>query len=318
MGPKTYTDFIVIRQQQQQNSNHQIVTPSTQILLWLHALDVDPYAGPYQCIHQQSLAWLLRFFQFPLVMPYVFYTTLLFVLSFLCFPWFQADFIPSSNGYGTFYLWGIVFDGEWLPLGDTWMFATFHLCFDVGVFLILFAWRVTDVEDLHCSSTSEKHRQQWNQTLWFKVMEVLYWLWRMRSVMALGSFYGGLWPTLMMNLLVLWMLFVAGVLIWGKDGWIHKKNKTRIQMVLDGCDSCLDRSGPTRLDVNYEQQQQQEQQQVDSFNVSITSTSTMKNNPDDDWLEEQTSSESSSSSATTMDRNRIKVRRKGNGENNKR
>ncbi|CAO3600628.1 unnamed protein product [Absidia cylindrospora] len=353
LGPKVYTDFKTMGQQQRQNGDDIYsktdIPPSAHIMLSLHNLDANPYAGPYQCIERRALAWLLRFFQFPTMMPVVFYTTFLFTLSFLCLPWFHAEFIPSGDHlpdigvddrYGTFYLWGITFGNEWLPLGDTFMFATFHLAFDVGVFLVLFAWRATDSEDLYCPSTTDdngtailksSHGQQWNRKVWFKVCEIIYWLWRMDSVMTLGAFYGGVWPTLMGNLLMWWMIFAAGVLIWGKNGlarYRSDQNKTRIQTTLNGCQHCrmLTTTNntslasetspslpPSHLPSHYNQHNPIQRDQPAPASVSATLSHDHTPLDDDlDFSESSVTSTSSSSSTANMDGIRYKGRRKGN------
>ncbi|SAL99202.1 hypothetical protein [Absidia glauca] len=300
------------------------MAPSTRVMLSLHELDADPYAGPYRCIRRQCLAWLLRFLQFPVVMPRVFYTTLIFVLCFLCLPWFRAEFIPSGDSaadggrYGTFYLWGFVFgNNEWLPLGDSFMFAVFHLCFDVGVFLILFAWRATDIEDLHCPTVADggllqghhqqQQQQQWNRALWFKILEVVYWVWRMSSVMAIGSFYG--WPALMLNSLVLWMLFAAGVLVWGKDGLMNyrsTKGRSRIHTALEGCPHCQTLSSGTTLAAAPSLSLYSSPQQHGS--ASATNPSSSYDHSIDDH--DSSSSSSSSTSQANKDGTRIKSRRR--------
>lgn len=331
--PKVYTDSVTTKliQQQASGDSKRMMAPSTRVMLSLHKLDADPYAGPYRCIHRQWLAWLLRFLQFPAVMPHVFYTTLIFVLCFLSLPWFQAEFIPSGDSlsstgegrYGTFYLWGFVFGNEWLPLGDTFMFAVFHLCFDVGVFLILFAWRATDIEDLHCPSMAEggssslrplrgQQQQQWNRALWFKILEVIYWMWRMSSVMAIGSFYGGIWPALILNSLVLWMLFAAGVLVWGKDGLMKyrsTKDRSRIQTALDDCPHCRTLTSGTTLTAALPLSLDSPSHQHDPaprFEASASSYDPSSSIDDHD----SSSSSSSSTSKTNKDGTRIKSRRR--------
>ncbi|RCH95862.1 hypothetical protein CU097_010137 [Rhizopus azygosporus] len=63
-------------------------------------------------------------------------------------PWFRAEFIPSAehprDRYGTFYMWGMSFGQEWVPIADTWMFAAEQIFFDVFVFFILLVWQGAD------------------------------------------------------------------------------------------------------------------------------------------------------------------------------
>ncbi|KAF7720944.1 Transmembrane protein 62 [Apophysomyces ossiformis] len=218
----------------------------SQILLKIHAIDNgDLMGGPYQGFYRQYLVWSLRFLQLPEDQPVVWYGTLGIMLSLMSLPWFRAEFIPSgtteSERFGVLYMWGLRFANDWIPLADTWVFAFFKIVFDVGVFYLLFAWRVVDTSDLHCrnSEKAKRHVRQLHEHKWFKCLEVLYWLWRASELVSLASCYGGLWPTLIFNLLSVWLLFVAVMLVGGKQGLLsNRQRQQRIGISLEGCPDC--------------------------------------------------------------------------------
>ncbi|KAG0167940.1 Transmembrane protein 62 [Apophysomyces sp. BC1034] len=217
----------------------------SRILLRIHDIDNgDLVGGPYQGIYRQFLVWSLRFLRLAEDQPVVWYGTLIMLLSLVSLPWFRAEFIPSGatteERFGTLYMWGLVLSNEWVPLADTWVFALFRIVFDVGVFLVLFAWRVIDTSDLHCrnSEKAKRHARQLNEHGWFKGVEVLYWLWRASELVSFAALYGGLWPTLVLNLLSVWLIFVAVMLAGSKGGFLSKRERQRIGIVLEGCSGC--------------------------------------------------------------------------------
>lgn len=150
-------------------------------------------------------------------------------------------------------MWGMVFADEWVPIADTWMLAAEQIVFDVFVCFVLFTWRGTHATDYTCrnlkhsnnsssnnsnsNTVSLKSRRQMNEKPWFKSIEALYWLWRSSELVALASFYGGIWPTLVQNMNVYWMLFIGGNLAWGKNGLFIKKQKKYASSV-EGCLHC--------------------------------------------------------------------------------
>ncbi|GAA5817187.1 hypothetical protein MFLAVUS_010729 [Mucor flavus] len=219
------------------------------LLLRIHTIDQVMTKSRYQRLQKQILIWSLRFLKLPQDQVAVWYVTFFYILALLTLPWFRADFIPSGDSdaerYGTFYMWGMVFAKEWVPIADTWLFATDQIVFDIFVFFFLVVWRGTDASDLTCRgglNDNARHvrlRRQMNEMAWFKGLEIVYWLWRSSELIALSSFYGGIWPTLIQNLLVYWMLFVGAVLGWGKNGvFTKKKAKNRFIYLVEGCASC--------------------------------------------------------------------------------
>ncbi|KAI8987127.1 hypothetical protein BDB01DRAFT_849275 [Pilobolus umbonatus] len=62
----------------------------------------------------------------------------------------------------------------------------------------------------------------------------------MSEGIALASFYGGIWPTLVQNIVVYWMIFVGVVMGWGKNGLFTNKTKRRRPITVEGCSSCQD------------------------------------------------------------------------------
>ncbi|KAI8393891.1 Metallo-dependent phosphatase-like protein [Radiomyces spectabilis] len=215
------------------------------ILLKLHQIDGDPLAGPYAPIYRQIYVWMYRLVRLPEQWPQLWYTSFMIVLALTSLPWFRAELIPSAatteERFGMFYIWGFMFSGEWIPLADTWMYATFHVCYDVGVFFLLFAWRASHSTELHCrgSQKAQQLSRQLNERGWFKGLEVIYWLWRVSKLLSMGSFYGGVWPVLIINLLTFWLVFVGYVLFFGPSGVFTsaKHHFTRIDLLND-CSGC--------------------------------------------------------------------------------
>jgi hypothetical protein len=240
----------------------------TRLLLRIHNIDQIALKPGFTRLQKQILIWSLRFLQLPTDQPIVWYMTLTYILALLTCPWFRADFIPSgetqAERYGTFYMWGMVFGNEWVPIADTWMFAAEQIVLDIWVFFFLVVWRGTNANSLTCrgaagivqppaekkistsatgNSYKAKLRRQLNEMAWFKGLEIVYWLWRLSELVALASFYGGIWPTLVQNILVYWMLFVGYVLGWGKNGvFTSKRNSRFISNVVEGCIACSQQS----------------------------------------------------------------------------
>lgn len=194
---------------------------------------------PRTSLKRHILAWRFRFTDLPEDQPWCWIASVLFLLALITLPWFRAEFIPSasmpSERYGLFYLWGLKFGDEWIPIADTWMFAANQIWLDVAVFIVLFAWRSTRTGDLRgtCQPKTMKDDRQWHEYAWFKGLEILYWLWRVSELAALASFYGGM-STLVFNILVAWTAFVGGVLAYGKGG-LFQTRKGEEQLDGDNC-----------------------------------------------------------------------------------
>lgn len=146
--------------------------------------------------------FLNGFVQFPEEQPVCWVASILFLLALVTLPWFQAEFIPSGDSkdarFGTFYLWGLKFGDEWVPIADTWMFAAGEVWLDVAAFIILFAYQT-------------RGRRE---AAWFKGLQALYWLWRASELVALASFYGGR-RTLVCNMLSMWIVFCGVMQVRG-------------------------------------------------------------------------------------------------------
>jgi hypothetical protein len=140
--------------------------------------------------------------------------------------------------FGTFYLYGMVFGQEWVPIADTWMYAAEQVCLDVGVFFVLFVAHSIPLQVTRCSGNQAAAPRSFIESPWFKGVEVVYWLWRVSELVALASFYGGVWPTLVQNILVLWMLFVGVTL--GTALWTPENEAARWDSwaVVEGCSGC--------------------------------------------------------------------------------
>lgn len=238
LAPKIYDEYT----RRAVNGNRRTPALPDRILLNIHDIDQCPTGGPIQFTQRQVLVWALRFLRFPSDQPIVWMVTFCYTLALIALPWFHAEFIPAATSpderYGTFYVWGLMFGQQWVPLADTWKFACVQVCMNVGVFLLLFAWRSTHAADLHCTGSEKRGKKQLSDQAWFKGAEILYWLWRVSEVAALASFYGGVWPTLIMNSLMLWLVFAGAALIWGKQGLLRKRERQRVGVLLDGCPWC--------------------------------------------------------------------------------
>lgn len=303
--------FYMPQHEEDFNSKHRI----NRLLLRIHTIDQVTVKSRYQRLQKQILIWSLRFLKLPQDQVIVWYITFFYILALLTMPWFRADFIPSGDSraerYGTFYMWGMVFANEWVPIADTWMFATDQIVFDIFVFFFLVVWRGTDASDLACrgglnnTSTSTRHvklRRQLNEMAWFKGLEIVYWLWRSSELIALSSFYGGVWPTLVQNVLVYWMLFVGVVLGWGKNGvFTKKKAKNRLINLVEGCLSCQQQQQKQDMytDKSTVLDEKKEQQYISS--TSITATTLTQEEEQQKIGFVSASGNSSSSSSTPFD-----------------
>lgn len=67
-----------------------------------------------------------------------------------CVPYFIGAFIPSSNSYGAFFLYGIFFfNGEFVPLADTWLQGLHELCYSYIPLVIYLSFCCTRPERLY-------------------------------------------------------------------------------------------------------------------------------------------------------------------------
>ncbi|SAM03891.1 hypothetical protein [Absidia glauca] len=212
---------------------------SHRLLVRLHRIDQQGHQPPIQ---RAILVGALRCLQLPSTQPSVWYATFCFLLALVTLPWFRAEFIPSGetpvDRFGTFYLYGMVFGQEWVPIADTWMYAAEQVCLDVGVFFVLFVAHSIPLQVTRCSGSQAAAPRSFIESPWFKGVEVVYWLWRVSELVALASFYGGVWPTLVQNILVLWMLFVGVTL--GTALWTPENDAARWDSwsVIEGCSGC--------------------------------------------------------------------------------
>ncbi|KAI9266706.1 hypothetical protein BDA99DRAFT_30697 [Phascolomyces articulosus] len=256
-------------------------------------------------LRRQVYIWTLRFIEFPHDQPGCWLASVLFILALITLPWFRAEFIPSAppnERYGTFYLWGLKFANEWVPIADTWMFAAEQVWLNVVVFVILFAWRSVDnlnspfVVQSSLSSTSERRlqqhqkHQQWrtpshqlHEYPWFKGLEIVYWLWRVSELMALAAFYGGA-SALVYNILVVWISFVGYNLAWGKGGLFQQKQRQPSSST-PGC-LCDDEEQVELHHRNEDQEndKQEQQQQLQGDPASMYPFSLTITKPMDDMM----------------------------------
>ncbi|KAG2174354.1 hypothetical protein INT43_004377 [Umbelopsis isabellina] len=230
--PKIYSDFTPPGTERQ--------CARRPILQRIHHLSNEPKTLANR-IRYHVWLWTLRCIDLPRNSPIIWTGTLTYTLMLISLPWFKGEFIPvaqnSEDRYGLFYLSGIRLSGEWIPLADTWMFALFELTFGLAAFVLVWIWRATDSADLRCSGTSRIRTL--NERAWFKALVVIMWLWRMSEVLALGSFYGGFWPTLVQNIIIWWLLFAGICIASGKDGILARPStKERISAIWGRCSIC--------------------------------------------------------------------------------
>ncbi|CEI91448.1 hypothetical protein RMCBS344292_05736 [Rhizopus microsporus] len=216
----------------------QVKQHTTNLLLAIHTINASR-PSIYSRLKRQILVWTYRFLQLPSDQPALWYASFAYILYLMVGPWFRAEFIPSAehprDRYGTFYMWGMSFGQEWVPIADTWMFAAEQIFFDVFVFFILLVWQGAD--DVCCTIFSSSNNRALNQNAWFRGLEAIYWLWRSSELVALASFYGGIWPTLVQNVCIYWMMLIGGFLAFGRNGILRKK-KLHNMMRFEGCIGC--------------------------------------------------------------------------------
>ncbi|CAO3665487.1 unnamed protein product [Rhizopus stolonifer] len=217
--PKIYSDY------EKNSFDNQMESLQNRLLLYVHEIDCGIYQSIYASIQKEVYIWAHRFLQFPQVQPRTWYTCFVFLLALFNLPWFYAEFIPSGKdqGMGYFYLWGLYFkDNQWIP-SDTWLFAIFELTFTVGAFILYFVWKSSDPYLFQCKGLHEdqKPKEFLYNRLWIQLLVVVYLFWRASGLVELARWYGGIWPTLVFNLLTWWLIAVVIIMSYGKDGIIH-------------------------------------------------------------------------------------------------
>jgi hypothetical protein len=220
--PKVFNDY----ERHQTDARNNL---RNKILLQIHEIDLGVNRGIYTSIQKHIYTWTHRFLQFPEEQPYVWYLCFVCLVSLFTLPWFRAEFIPSGKDQeermGYFYVWGLLFEQhQWVPMADTWLYAIFQLTFSVAVFILFFIWKSTSIHDLRCKgiaiASQEANASLVCNRLWFQILVLVYWMWRLKGVSDLATLYGGVWPTLVLNSLVWWLIAVAIVIINGKQGII--------------------------------------------------------------------------------------------------
>jgi hypothetical protein len=235
--PKIYNDY-----ESHCKDSTQLVR--NRILLSIHDMDRDEYSTIYTVIRKHMYIWVHRVLQFSEEQSVVWGVCFGFIVGLFCLPWFRAELIPSSKeqGSGEFYLWGLHFgNDQWVPLADTWMFAVFQVTFTVAVFILLFIWRSTNVYLLKCKGSLHQTTPLLCNRLWFQILIIIYWFWRCLGLKELAVWYGGVWPTLVLNLLTWWMVAVAVILVLDKDGllsYYSYRKYTQSTADFDQCQAC--------------------------------------------------------------------------------
>jgi hypothetical protein len=280
--PKVFNDYE--RHQTDERNNLR-----NKILLQIHEIDLGINRGIYTSIQKYIYIWTHRFLQFPEEQPYVWYMCFVCLISLFTLPWFRAEFIPSGKDQeermGYFYVWGLLFEQrQWVPMADTWMYAIFQLTFDVGLFILFFIWKSTSIHDLRCKGTAAPQEAIASlvcNRLWFQMVVLVYWLWRVKGLSDLATLYGGVWPTLVLNLLVWWLIAVAFVIVSGKQGiisTIQTRNHSQMEPVGGGlviCAACRNTIGePMNTDLLFVNTGSEESPQTLSTDAVAVSLST--------------------------------------------
>lgn len=246
--PRIYNDY---EKNQQVDTRHNL---RNKILLLIHEIEVGINRGIYADIQKHFYVWMHRILQFPEQQPYVWSLCFICLLSLMTLPWFRAEFIPSgkeqNEGMGFFYLWGLLFEKhQWIPV-DTWMYAIFQLTFKVGIFILFFIWKSTSAYQLRCKGTGQQHTTLVCDRVWLQVLVLIYWVWQVQGLSDLATFYGGVYPTLVFNILIWWLIAVLAVILIGKNGFYesiknyHKKQQSELVGIpLEICPSCIDAVG---------------------------------------------------------------------------
>lgn len=246
--PKIYNDY-----ERHQTGFIEKRNLRNKILYQIHEIDLGLNRSIYASVQKQLYTWIHRFLQFPEEQPEVWYLCYIFLLGLLTLPWFRAELIPSGKNQGqsdgNFYLWGLLFENnQWIPLADTWMYAIFSLTFNCGIFILFFVWKSTSVHLLYCKGMEKTERVSLLcDRIWFQLLVLIYWMWRMKEVSDLATFYGGVWPTLISNLMFWWLIIVALLIIFGKNGivaMIMSRNRNLdaepVGISLEICPACYD------------------------------------------------------------------------------
>ncbi|KAI9271532.1 hypothetical protein BDA99DRAFT_298490 [Phascolomyces articulosus] len=340
MIPKIYND---LARKSIDDQSYPVSTASLQnrLLLKIHRIDQFSSYGPFQFIQRQLLLWTLRFLRLPQDQPLIWYTTFTVQLWLLALPWFQGEFIPSAstdaNRYGTFYLWGLVLSKEWVPLADTWKFAIMAVNLDVGFLYRFFAWRCTQSTELHCLGSSKGQRQvrQINEHLWFKALEVIFWMWRFSVIIRLANCYGGVWPTLIVNILTVWLVFMGVMLVIGKNGLLptfRERHRQRVAVVANGCRACQRAANVQPSSNNYQQRTTISHQEhpyhepgvehhaleEQRFNSRERDEHVLIDRLDENDMEENSSTSSHSSGASSSATRPLMMHSRGTGTSNNR
>ncbi|CEI92682.1 hypothetical protein RMCBS344292_06935 [Rhizopus microsporus] len=225
------------------------------LLLYVHEIDCGIYQSIYASVQKTIYIWTHRFLQFSEEQPNTWYMCFTFLISFLTMPWFYAKFIPygrnNDEGAAYFFLWGLYFPGkQWVPL-DTWLYTAFELIFTVNGFILYFIWKSSDQYLFECKGLGQgkNRRTSLCNRPWFQLLVILYLLWRVTDLIELVRWYGGTWSMLTFNLLTWWLVAVAIVLFYGKDGIVSliksKQKGEAIGQYLDICQSCCQAIGET-------------------------------------------------------------------------
>lgn len=236
--PKIFNDYEQHQPGYEEKNNFR-----NRLLLEIHDVDLGNNLSIYATVQKYIFIWAHRFLQFPESQREIWYICFVFLLGLLTLPWFRAEFIPSgkdqTESMGYFYLWGLLFEkGQWVSV-DTWLYVIFQLTFNVGVFILLFVWKSTRIEWMQCKGIGKEYQTLLCDRIWFQVLALIFWVWRVKEHSDLATFYGGVYPTLVFNLISWWFIFVGGFLINGLiQSIVTMKQHQLLNAPLDICNAC--------------------------------------------------------------------------------
>lgn len=125
---------------------------------------------------------------------FVWWPMFIVMLFFIVGPSFIGNFIPSSNDfdsrYGFMMLSGIkFFNGYWVPLLDTWVFAFEELLYNIFPIMIYLSFCITPANLLY-SSENERLYNPLHQRWYVRMMMVSLFIYQIMNASMISIFYG--------------------------------------------------------------------------------------------------------------------------------
>lgn len=170
----------------------------------------------------------------------LFYPCYLFLLYITCFPWFLADFVPSSNDpgrrWGSLYIYGIQMqDGSWEPMLDTWLFglslltvAFYALVYQILPFLMYISFCVTSPVVLY-SKSNPRLTGPIHQRWYVRLIVLSCCLYHLLDCFSLVLFYG--WYSALISpaksWFIVWQIYTLWRLRNGPSEPLFDKDKNK-------------------------------------------------------------------------------------------